>query len=168
VLLLTLGVDLLLEVAPPVEQANGDEGQSEIRGGLDVIAGQHAQPSRVKGDRGVNPVFGAQIGDRPGEVGLMVSLPPRVLTRHVVGELADDLVVAIVEAVAAFQGLPSAGIHRAEQLDRVVVSLPCDRVDGRPKVAGGRVPGPPHVVGEFVQPPEGGWDADLDGVENRD
>ena len=67
VLLVAIGVDLLAEVAAPVEEADADERQRRIRCGLAVVAGQHAEAARVDLHRLVDAVLGAEVGDRAGQ-----------------------------------------------------------------------------------------------------
>ena len=42
-LLVTVGIDLLTEVAAPVEEPHSNEGQRRVRGGLAVVAGEDAE-----------------------------------------------------------------------------------------------------------------------------
>ena len=64
VLLVPIGVDLLTEVAAPVEEADADEGQPRIGRGLAVVAGKDAETAGVDLHRLVDAVLGAEVGDR--------------------------------------------------------------------------------------------------------
>ena len=64
VLLVAVRVDRLAEVAVAVEQAHGDERQRHVRGGLAVVAREHAQAAGVDAQRLVEPELGAEVGDR--------------------------------------------------------------------------------------------------------
>ena len=70
VLLVPVGVDLLAEVAAPVEEADGDEGQRRIGRRLAVVAGQDAEAAGVDLHRLVDAELGAEVGDRSGELAL--------------------------------------------------------------------------------------------------
>ena len=63
VLLVAVGVDGLAEVAVAVEQAHGHERQRHVRGGLAVVAREHAQAAGVDAQRLVEPELGAEVGD---------------------------------------------------------------------------------------------------------
>ena len=56
-------VDHLAEVAVPIHQPDGDERQTKVAGGLEVVAGQHAEAARVDRQRLGNREFGAEVGD---------------------------------------------------------------------------------------------------------
>ena len=64
VLLVAVGVDRLAEVALAVEQPDADEREGHVAGRLHVVAGQHAETARVDPERLVEPVLGAEVGDR--------------------------------------------------------------------------------------------------------
>ena len=57
-------VDLLFEIAVPVEQADRDEIQIEIAGGFAMIAGENPEAAGVIRDRLVKAELGGKIGDR--------------------------------------------------------------------------------------------------------
>ncbi|MBS1173490.1 MAG: hypothetical protein H6R12_2320 [Proteobacteria bacterium] len=58
------GVHALVEIALPVEQPDADHRQGAIRGFLEDVAGEHAQPPRVDGQATVQSELGAEEGDR--------------------------------------------------------------------------------------------------------
>ena len=72
VLLVAVGVDRLAEVAVAVEEAHADERDGHVRGGLEVVAGEHAQAAGVDAERLVEAVLGAEVGDRAVEVGAVL------------------------------------------------------------------------------------------------
>lgn len=57
-LLPAVPVEGLPEVAVPVEQADADDRDAEVAGGLEVVAGQDAEPAGVLGQRGGDAVLG--------------------------------------------------------------------------------------------------------------
>ena len=68
VLLVAVGIDRLSEVAVAVEKADADERDGHVAGGLEVVAGEHAQAARVDAERLVQAVLGAEVGDRAVEL----------------------------------------------------------------------------------------------------
>ena len=65
-LLPAAGIDCLAEIASAEEDADGNHGDAEVGGGLQVIACQNPEASRVEGQLGLQAVFGAQVDDRTG------------------------------------------------------------------------------------------------------
>src|SRR5690606_27189199 len=61
--LVAVTIDSLIEVALPVQQADGDERQPEIARGLQVIAGEDTEPAGVDREALVESVLGAEIRD---------------------------------------------------------------------------------------------------------
>ena len=62
--LLAVAVDGLLEVALPIEQADADEGQVQVGGGLAVVAGEDAEAAGVDRQAFVEAELGAEVGDQ--------------------------------------------------------------------------------------------------------
>ncbi len=152
VLLIAEGVDLLTEVAAPVEQSGTDEGDPEIRGRLGVVAGEHPESTGVDRERGVDAVLGAEVGNGAlRQFAGMSASPPRVLVVHVLLEAPGRFGIEVVEGLRLIEQIPRLGIERAQHVDRVVVLAPERRVETPPEVVGDGIPGPPEVVGKFVQ-----------------
>ena len=65
-------VEALQEVALAIEQADADEGNIEVGGALDVVAGEDAEAAGVDGQRLVQPELGGEIGHgaRPQDAGM--------------------------------------------------------------------------------------------------
>ena len=59
-----VAVDDLGEIALPVQQADTDEIQALVAGGLAVVAGEHAEAARVDREAVVEAVLGAEIRDQ--------------------------------------------------------------------------------------------------------
>ena len=78
VLLVPVGVDRLAEVALAVQQADTDERDRHVAGGFHVIAGEHAKAARVDPEQFMEPVFGAEVGDRALQPGRVLALEPLV------------------------------------------------------------------------------------------
>ena len=87
VLLVAVGIDRLPEVALPVQEPDPDGREGHVAGRLHVIAGQHAETARVDAERLVEPVFGAEVGDRAAQRLAIAALEPVVgAIRHVLVE----------------------------------------------------------------------------------
>ena len=79
-------VELLLEVAAAVEEADPDERDPELGRGLEVVAGQDAEPSGVDREALVEAELRGEVGDE--EVGGEVPAPPPGLLAAVAREAA--------------------------------------------------------------------------------
>jgi hypothetical protein len=129
-------VDPLLEVSPPIEQADADHRQPAIARRLEDVSGEHAEAARVDRQRPVDPELRADEDDGPAQAvdlrlgtgailledagqpgdplsGRGVVDSARGGVRRDVGELADR--VRQVD-------LPGVRVERAEQL--VAVGIP--------------------------------------------
>ena len=145
----------LLEVAVLVEQADAHHRHAEVRGALEVVAGEDPQPARVLGEHGGDTVLGGEVGDGPRGV-----LRLRLLVPQVVGEVALEIGVQLLDP--AHRGrvlgdlldlLPGEG---AEELDGVPVDrVPGLRVQLGEQLFGGPVPGPAEVPRESAQRGDG-------------
>ena len=94
VLLVAVGIDRLAEVALAIEQPDADRRQGHVAGRLHVVAGQHAETTRVDPERFVEAVLGAEVGDRAGQpVGVAALEPVAGAVGHVRIELGQDVVV---------------------------------------------------------------------------
>ena len=69
-------VECLAKIALSVEQSHADEGKPQITGGLEVIAGENAQPARVNAQSLAQAKFCGKISDLEGAV-CVVFLEPR-------------------------------------------------------------------------------------------
>ena len=67
-------VEPLLEVAAAVEEADPDERDAELRRGLEIVAGENAEPAGVDGEALVEPELRGEVGDE--EVGRAAPAPP--------------------------------------------------------------------------------------------
>ncbi len=167
VFLVTVRVDRLAEVAPPIEEPDAHQWQGHVAGRLQVIARQHAQAARVDPERFVDPVLGAEIRDRAVQfVGVTLVEPVVAAVREVVIERADHVAVLRHEVRVIEESGP---LDRAgEDRDRVVCAAPRDRVQATVERLGAGVPGPVQVIGEPLQPLEGRRHADKGRSHRRD
>ena len=67
VFLMPVGIDCLPEVAALVQQPDTDERHGHVAGGLDVVAGEHAQAARVDAHAFVEAVLRAEVADGAGQ-----------------------------------------------------------------------------------------------------
>jgi len=56
-----VAIEALAEISLTIKQAYADEGNAEIGGALDVIAGQNSQSARIDRQRFVHAKFGGKI-----------------------------------------------------------------------------------------------------------
>ena len=67
-------VEPLLEVAAAVEEADPDERDTELRRGLEIVAGENTEPAGVGGEALVEPELRGEVGDE--ELGRAAPIPP--------------------------------------------------------------------------------------------
>lgn len=122
-LLVAVGVEVLVEVAVAVEEADGDEWDGHLGGAFEVVAGEAAEAAGVDLEALGDAELGAEVGDLEGFVGAGFGgggLAEPGARGEVLGELCvdggDGVEVAAVGggAVEFFLG------DRAEELDGVV------------------------------------------------
>ena len=157
VLLVAIGVDLLAEVATPVEEADADEREGRVRRRLAVVARQDAEAARIELHRLVDPEFGAEVGNRSRERSARIAAVPRV---GAVGEVAVELVEHAAgvdhEVLVGDELRPPRLVDAAQDADRVAASRPAGRVDAAEERLRPRRPAPPQVVGQLAETLEPG------------
>ena len=125
------GVDPLAEVAVAVHEADRDDRQAHVGRLLEDVAGEHAEPARVDGERLVDRVLGAEerggavLGDglgqqRLGQLGRHGAVQVReageeVAVARQLGEAAGRRLLDQPDGVAEAE-LPAAGVDRGEKL----------------------------------------------------
>ncbi len=167
VLLVAVGIDGLAEVTLAIQQADPDRRQGHVAGGLHVVAGEDTQAARVDAERLVEPVLGAEIGDRPGQpVGVLALEPVVGAVGHVRVELVEDVVVLGQELRVVEQPRPVDGA--ADDRDRAAVPGPAARIDPVEQAAGARMPRPVKVVGETPESFESGREEEARRRDRRD
>jgi len=93
-LLLQVGVvQPLPEIALAIEQADADERDAEVRRGLEMVAGEHAETSGIDRQAPVEPELRREVRD-PEPVVLAAALPPGVALR-LGGDGRDDALQAL-------------------------------------------------------------------------
>jgi len=145
VLLVTVGIDALAEVALAIQEPDADRGQGHVTGGLHVVAGEHAQAARIDAERLVEAVLGAEIRERTTQlVGVATLEPVPRPVRHVRIELGEHVVILGEELRVIEQSGPLG--RTADDRDRVAITGPRGPVDEVEQPAGARVPRPVEVV----------------------
>ena len=157
-------VEALAQVALLVEQADADERQAEVAGGLEVVAGQDAQAARVDRQALGQAVLGGEVGD-DGPVQRPVGpLEPAGAIGDVGVDLGDDAIVVGEEAGLVQDLVEPILLDHAEHEHGVVVGgAPEVVVEATPQVLNVDVPGPDEVVGEVTQTLESGRERWRDG-----
>ena len=150
-LLPAIRIEVLVEITALVQQADADEGQAEVAGGLEMIAGEDAEAAGIVGDALRQSEFRGEVGDAQfpglgvrhrepaggGEV--LVQIRGRAVHLGQEGLVRGEFVEAFLIDAAQKQPrvmsalLPQVGIEHAEEFD------------------GGVMPGPSQVQRELVQ-----------------
>src|SRR5258708_4583229 len=84
-------VDLLPEVAVPVEQTDRDKVEIEITGGFAMIARENAEAARIVGDRFMETKFRGKIRDRFFNRGASAGFSISVLAFEILFKCVVDL-----------------------------------------------------------------------------
>ena len=110
VFLVAVGVDRLAKIALSVEQPDSDGRQGHVAGGLHVVAGQHAQTTRIDAQGFVEAVFGTEIGDRAFQpIGVSALEPMAGAVGHVRVECVQLIVISGQEPGVIEQVRPAGG-----------------------------------------------------------
>ena len=150
-LLPAVGVELLAEVALPVEQADAGERDAEAARRLEVVAGEDAEAAAVLRERLGDAELGAEVGDVAQRARRLAVLEPPV-GLEVAAQVAVDLGQEGGERGVLGQLLEPLATDEAEQPHRVVSGhLPLVGVDPAEQVAGAVVPRPAQVHGQLVR-----------------
>ncbi len=148
-----LVVERLHEIAFAIEQADSDEPEPQIAGRLGMVGRKDAQSARSDGQGFVEAELGAEVGHRPlQEVGRVLATPGLVLVEVSV-EGGQNLTNAGGEGGVEQSDLELVSRDFVQDGDRIVVEvLPGPRREVLEQLLGRRVPGPPQVPGQAVQP----------------
>ena len=148
-LLVAVDVQVLLEIALVVEQADGHQRHAQGAGALDVVAGEDPQAAGIDRHGFVDAEFEGKIGDRPRAEHAGVRPSPG---RHL-GSVFLQPPIRLVDAAEQDQfrrpQIEAFGSEFRQQRDRIVVQLPpADGVEVAEEVNHFRVPTPPEVPGQ--------------------
>ncbi len=147
-LLPAIRIEGLLQVALLVQQTHADQRNGAIAGGLQVVAGKHAQSAAIDRHAFHQPVLHRKIRDQP-----------------VVGWLGAFQIAGIAVASPAI-GRQKSGIrgrafqrglrHPSQHQDRIVAAIPPQRRIQPAEQGSDRVvPTPQHVVGKIAHASDG-------------
>jgi hypothetical protein len=144
-LLVTAAVELLLEIALVVKQADCHERHGEAACTFDVITRKHPQAARVDGHGFVEAELGRKICHRHGAEDTSFARTPR---RARVGQVFFQPAAGLIDArVEDHLGRPVGqllGRHFREEHDGIVVYLaPLNRIQIAEQIHDFRVPAPP-------------------------
>ncbi len=153
-LLPAVAVEALLEVAGLVEEADADDRDAEVGGGLEVVAGEDAETAGVLRQHLGDAELGAEVGDGAGSATLGL-LGPR-LEPAGLGEIGVQLGLGQAdgrdEVVVGGQVGQLLGRQGGQEADRVLADGdPALGVDPFEEVSRGRVPGPAEVAGQVAE-----------------
>ena len=152
-LLPALAGERLLEVTVSVEQADADDRDAEVAGGLEVVAGQDAEATGVLRQHRRDPELRGEVADRPWHagVGRSSALEPPV-PRQVGVQVRHGLVEQGPEGLVRGQRREALPADRTQQAHGVAPGLlPQVGVDGGEHVLGRRVPGPAQVERQVAE-----------------
>ena len=145
-LLPAVGVERLAEVALVVEQADADQGDAQVAGALQVVAGQDPEAPRVDRQALVQPELGREVRDRPRPEARGVDGAPGVVALEVLGQPPEGIVDPRVERHLGRTPLELLGRDPLEEVDRVVVGHAPERgIELAEQADDLRLPGPPEV-----------------------
>jgi len=149
-----VGVEALAEVALLVQQPDPRQRDAQLRGALEVVARQHAQPAGVDRQRLGQPELGAEVRD-PGRLRRAVVLRPPRAARQVVLQL-----VVRAPELGEEPGVPAARVQPLladlpEHVHGIVPGgLPELRIQSPEHVADLPAPRPAQVHRQIDQPRE--------------
>ena len=147
-----LVTDGLLEVTFAIEQADADEAEVEIAGGLGVVAREDAQAAGGDGQRFMEAKLGAEIGDGIFLQCARVAAAPGVRALEVFVEVGQHPAHAFAEGrVLQMRAQLLLGDFAQDGHGVVVKILPATRREFLEDFLRALIPGPPQVAGEPVQ-----------------
>jgi hypothetical protein len=122
-LLITVLVEPLFEIALVVIQTNANERDAEIGCGLDVIAGQNAQAAGIDRYRFVQSELGGEVRDRPGPQHASVAGTPGARRRQMLLHAPIGVVDAAVEDERRYALLQPVDRDLLQQSDWIVIEV---------------------------------------------
>ncbi|MCY1395836.1 hypothetical protein D9M71_107900 [compost metagenome] len=150
-LLASFGIQFLVEIAFPVEQADADEGQAHVAGRLAVVAGENAEAAGIDRQALVQAEFGAEIGDQVVFLEGLAGYVPHVWPFVIAVVAREDAIEGTEEDRVfrvGFQALLVGALQKG--LGVVVGQVPQRGRETGEQAAGRPVPAVPEVVGQLV------------------
>ena len=142
--LLSVGGNLLVEVAVAVEEADAHHIGTEVTRLLDVVTGEDAETAGVDLQDIGDAILHTEVGDR-GEV-----VPLRLI--HIGPEAAVDLREPLEEVLILCQLCDTTLREGVEDVDRIPLGVvPDHRVEIPEEKTSRCIPHPPEIIGELLQ-----------------
>ena len=139
-----VGVEMLLEIALVVEQADGDQRNAQAAGALDVIAREDAQATGIDRHGLVDAELQREVGHRLRAEHPGVGSAPRRDFADILLQSAVGLIDPAVEHQFGGPHLQPLRRELGEQGDGVMVELPpADRIEVSKEINDVGVPAPP-------------------------
>ena len=143
--------ELLAKITFLVEEADGHEGNAQVAGGFEVVAGQCAEPARVDGQRLRDGEFKGEVGDEAAVIAAVVLVIPGGAA-EIGGEIPPNPLEVGEEGVVFGELFEAIFADHAEQADGVVAGVFLElSVDAPKKGVGVEVPAPPEVVAKLFE-----------------
>ena len=145
--------DVLGKIALVIDETNSHQGNAQVTGFLQMIAGQHAQAASVHRQRFVQAKLERKVGHL-----LVAHLRegrriPGILRVQIGVKVFDDAVVKFEVIAVIGNRVQQRTFHLLQECDRVVIQrIPERLVDLRKQHLRFRVPHPPQVIGQLAQP----------------
>ena len=150
-----VGGQRLPEIARAVVQPHRDQRQSQIRRGLQMIARQDAQATRVVrqhlGDAELHREVGDAVGHGSAVLGLLL-VPQRAA--QIIVQIGGQMIEPVQESVVDRQFVQPCRAHRAQQRNGILTALhPQVRVDRAEEILRRLVPRPAQVGRQLSSAP---------------
>src|ERR1039458_7072736 len=148
-----VAIEALAEISLAIKQAHANQGDSEIGGALDVIAGQNSKSTGIDRERFVHAKFGGEISHGTGPQHTGVARTPGSLRILVLAQATIGVVDPAVQD--EFGGARFELVERilVQQRDGAVIELTRQQRTEIAEQSGGIViPAPPQVAGQRPEP----------------
>ena len=153
--------EILTEVSVAVQQADGDERDSEIGGRLEMVAGEHSESAGILGQRLGQTELGREVGDQ--SEGAVRALLEPTSARYGVVEIGEAGVETGLDPRVVGEAGPPRRRELLEQPHRVVTTrLPQLVVERGEQGPTGLMPGPVQIRRQPAQADQRRWDGGLD------
>src|SRR5439155_9584532 len=145
-------IDLLAEIAVPIEKTDRNKIQIKIAGRLTVVAGKDAQATGVIWNRFVKTKFGGKIGDRIFDRASRASFSVGIVASQIFLEFLKDL-LELAQKILVLRKFLQPGLPRKLQhADRIMIcAVPKLMIEMPEQAARGGLPRPPKVETHLPQ-----------------
>jgi hypothetical protein len=141
--LLTVLIDELLKVSVAIDQSDSDHGDSKVRGGFAVVAGENAKATGIGLEDFMEAILGGEVGNQ-GLAGFRALTPPTIFGRLIFPKGAHHILVKSDDFLVFRRciefGLPDV----SEKADSVPLAAdPAFQIDHAEQGPGFGIPRPP-------------------------